>query len=229
MECTIDPLSGTSRNDVFLASPCLPLLLATGVVTAFAGTIAKEPITIRIFAPKGADVAPYDTMDYLNKYMELTGVKVIWEQVDSTQQDERFNVILASGELPDMFWNLNQKGYQAIRASGAAAPIQDYINEENTPNLVSIMKRVPSTVPEFREPDGSIYFLPMFDGPTSNNPTILRKDWLDKLGLELPVTLEDWHKYWVGVRDNDMNGNGDPGRDPLSVTGRRPWLVSAAG
>lgn len=203
-----------------ILSLALALLLCLAATALGEGTIAAEPITIRIFAPKGADVAPYETMDYLNEYMALTGVNVEWEQVDSGQQDERFNVVLASGDLPDMFWNLNQSVYQAIRSAGAVAPLQDYINAENTPNLIAITEQFPSTVPEFTEPDGSIYFLPLFDGLAANNPTILRLDWLEQLGLELPVTLDDWYAYWIGVRDNDMNGNGDATDEiPLSVTG----------
>lgn len=39
---------------------------------------------------------------------------------------------------------------------------------------------------------------------------MVRQDWLTALGLEPPETWDDWLTYWRGVRDNDLNGNGDP-------------------
>ena len=36
----------------------------------------------------------------------------------------------------------------------------------------------------------------------------IRKDWLDKLGLEVPETLDDFYNALVAFRENDMNGNG---------------------
>ncbi len=36
----------------------------------------------------------------------------------------------------------------------------------------------------------------------------IRKDWLDKLGLPMPTTVEEWINALRAFRDNDMNGNG---------------------
>ena len=36
----------------------------------------------------------------------------------------------------------------------------------------------------------------------------VRTDWLDQLGLERPVTIEDWENYWSLVKTTDLNGNG---------------------
>ena len=38
----------------------------------------------------------------------------------------------------------------------------------------------------------------------------IRKDWLDRLGLEIPTTVDELHDVLVAFRDNDANGNGDP-------------------
>src|SRR5699024_4084264 len=37
----------------------------------------------------------------------------------------------------------------------------------------------------------------------------IRKDWLDKLGMEVPETLDDWLEYFEAVKQNDMNENGN--------------------
>ena len=47
---------------------------------------------------------------------------------------------------------------------------------------------------------------------------MVRQDWLDDLGMDTPETWEDWLSYWRGVRDNDLNGNGDPADEiPLAL------------
>ncbi len=38
--------------------------------------------------------------------------------------------------------------------------------------------------------------------------TAIRNDWLDKVGLDAPVTLEDWHEMLTAFTFNDPDGNG---------------------
>ncbi len=180
--------------------------------------ISEEPITIRIFAPKGAEVVDYGEMDYIKKYCEATNINVIWEQPTQDMAKDRLNVIIASGDLPDMFWGVTDTQYEQLRQAGAIAPIQDYLDE--CPNLQKMMEEHPETRKYMIEPDGNMYAMPLMDGLTSNNPMVARKDWLDQLGMEAPVTKADWEAFWIAVRDNDLNGNGDPNDEiPLSGEG----------
>ncbi len=55
---------------------------------------------------------------------------------------------------------------------------------------------------------------------------MVRQDWLKALGMDTPETWEDWLNYWRGVRDHDLNGNGDPTDEipvafPQSADGER--------
>lgn len=36
----------------------------------------------------------------------------------------------------------------------------------------------------------------------------IRKDWLDKLGMEVPTTMDEFYNMLVAFQENDMNGNG---------------------
>ena len=179
------------------------------------GQISAEPITLRVFAPIGADITPYDQMDILVEHSRRTNVNVVWEQVNFHDQDERMNIVMASGEWPDMFWNIRSHNYLALRAGGIARDISEFINPETTPNLIARMNEYPEVARSIVGADGAIFQLPFIDANSSNDPTILRLDWLETLGLPMPVTLDDWFNYWVGIRDSDLNGNGDA--IPLTV------------
>ena len=194
--------------------------------------ISQTPITLRIFAPKASETPPFDLLVQFQKYSEYTNVSVEWEQPTFELQAERFNIILASGDLPDMFWNIsNRQGAMVnLRAAGAITPLQQFLTRENAPNFRKVVDDNPETVKAFMEPDGNIWFLPFFDGLASNDPTILRADWLEKLGLPLPVTKDDWLAYWRGVRDTDLNGQGAGTIIPLSApnntnAGFRSWVT----
>ena len=194
--------------------------------------IVANPITIRIFAPKDAQTPPYDELENFKKYSEYTGVNVIWEQTTFNTQDERFNIILASNDLPDMFWNIDNRNNKIItlRAGNAIIPLQKYLNRNDAPIFRKVVDENPETLKAFMEPNGDIWFLPFFDGLATNDPCILRGDWLDKLGLPLPVTKDDWLTFWRAVRDRGRELNGKDTIIPLStvstnsVNGFRSWV-----
>ena len=181
------------------------------------GQISYEPVHLRIFASAGIDTPMYNDIPHMFAHSERTNVFVTWEHVPFAQHDERFNVILASGNLPDMFWNIRSTGLQALRAGGAAADISPYLTRELMPNFNARIDEFPFITDAFTEVDGSVFFLPLIDGLASNDPLILRGDWLEYLNLPIPETLDDWFNYWVGVRDNDVSGTGLNNEIPLSV------------
>ena len=180
--------------------------------------ISAEKITLRIFSTKGVDVGDFNTFEYLNRHCEANNITVEWEQCSQDLADERLNVIVASGELPDMFWGLTEKQYSQLKQAGALAELQDYLAD--CPRFNKKIEEFPDAKKYYMEPDGTVYMMPMLDGLTANQPLICRRDWLEELGMDLPVTKDDWYQYWVAVRDNDMNKNGDPG-DEIPFTAEK--------
>ena len=80
----------------------------------------------------------------------------------------------------------------------------------------------------WKSSDGHIYTIPSVSMIRGSFSTQIRKDWLAKLGMTEPKTWEDWLKYWRGVRDNDLNGNGDKTDEiPLALAGGE-WAASEA-
>ncbi|MEC0330495.1 extracellular solute-binding protein [Paenibacillus macerans] len=65
--------------------------------------------------------------------------------------------------------------------------------------------------------DGKIYGL-YTERPSSRQGVILRKDWLDHLGLRAPQTLEDLYEVMKQFTYNDPDGNGK--QDTLGVVDR---------
>ena len=71
----------------------------------------------------------------------------------------------------------------------------------------------------WRSPDGHIYTIPSVSTIRGSFSMMVRQDWLKALNLDTPRTWEDWLTYWRGVRDNDLNGNGDPSDEiPIALS-----------
>ena len=53
--------------------------------------------------------------------------------------------------------------------------------------------------------------------------TITNTEWLDRLGMEMPTTLDEFYNMLVAFRDEDANGDGDPTNE---IPGRAPTPVA---
>ncbi len=70
-----------------------------------------------------------------------------------------------------------------------------------------------------------VYGTPTFtDCPTDviNTECVINKDWLNKLGLQKPTTVEELYDVLVAFRDKDPNGNGK--KDEIPMVGLRDSL-----
>lgn len=69
-------------------------------------------------------------------------------------------------------------------------------------------------------PDGNIYALPQINECYHCDNALklwINKAWLDKLGLQLPTTTEEFYQVMKAFKEQDPNGNGK--NDELPLTG----------
>ncbi|TBL71079.1 extracellular solute-binding protein [Paenibacillus thalictri] len=118
---------------------------------------------------------------------------------------DKMNVTLASGDLPDVMLIENPFAPNVVTAlrQGVFWDVTDQI--KNYPNLMAYPKDSWENV----KVEGKLY------GITRARPTdgqygtpILRKDWLDKLGLKTPETLDDFYNVMKAFTEQDPDGNG---------------------
>jgi putative aldouronate transport system substrate-binding protein len=49
------------------------------------------------------------------------------------------------------------------------------------------------------------------------SPLFIRQDWLDKLGLKVPATIDEWYTVLKAFKDRDPNGNGQRDEVPYAT------------
>ena len=142
--------------------------------------------------------ATYDEVPFFQEWQKVTGVKLNFIAPPAGQAKEALNILLASGDLPDMieynFLSDFPGGPEKAIADGYILKLNDLI-DQYAPNLKKFLQDNPDIDKMVKTDNGSYYAFPfirgdeylrVFQGP------IIRKDWLDELGLPVPETIDEW-------------------------------------
>ncbi|WP_274653753.1 extracellular solute-binding protein [Paenibacillus humicola] len=136
---------------------------------------------------------------FFQDWQKMTGVPLKFTTVPATKGNENLTVMLASGELPDMIEYNWQNGFpggpeKAIK-DGYILKLNDLI-DKYAPNLKKYLQEHPDVDKMIKTDNGSYYVFPFIRGDdylkVYQGP-IIRKDWLDELGLPIPETIDDWY------------------------------------
>jgi putative aldouronate transport system substrate-binding protein len=153
---------------------------------------------------------------YINKVEELTNTKLDIKVLPHVDFAKKLTLLFAGGELPDLLRNtgINSPEVAPAVEAGALQPLNELIDKYG-PN---IKKHIPD---EFWKSskiskDGKIYAIPQINPEPNPAVMYIRKDWLDKLGLEVPKTVDEYVNVLKAFRDKDPNGNGKNDEIPIS-------------
>lgn len=134
--------------------------------------------------------------------MEDTGVTIEFIHPVVGQEQENFNLMLASGDYADII-----ESKYALPATMLDDGIIIDLTEilpQYAPNLYNYLQENPEIDRQVKNDDGQYLLFPFIRPDpllqVSSGP-IVRKDWLDQLGMELPETIDEWTAMLTGFRD----------------------------
>lgn len=134
-----------------------------------------------------------------DKMYEMTNVQANLIQAPQASYGEKLNTTLASGNLPDIVYMYEDQMNLWIE-EGALLPLDDLI-EKYAPNFMKNLREGDEKQLVYPE-DGKIYGLPYMLRLPAQRTMGVRKDWLDKLGLKAPDTIEELEKVLTAFKDN---------------------------
>ena len=162
-------------------------------------------------------VTPAEELELVQDWAKETGVYFDWTTIPGEGAAEKINLMLSSGdELPDVFWNLGDgKSGNVVcqyEDQDVFYPTNELI-DSYMPNLKKVLDDNPNYRAEITAPSGNIYGFPyieeMLSCVLSPGPMVINKVWLDKLGLEVPETTEEFAECLKAFKEaGDLNENG---------------------
>lgn len=179
----------------------------------------KETMEFTSFSALDQEYALGDNVA-MKKAMEDANINITFDSVLGADITEKRNLVLASGEYPDMFFKagLNINDLNKYGPQGIFIPLEDMI-KQYAPNLSAKLDEMDAWQ-YITSPDGHIYSLPEISRPNGSNPAYwVDKKWMDNLGLQEPKSFEELYEVLKAFKEEDANGNGDASDEiPLTFT-----------
>lgn len=170
------------------------------------------------------------TQSTYNRFEDLKAIKMIEDKFNvdvefivangsNEEIDQQYLLMLSSGELPDVISYLNTEAYAGgipkLHAENVSIELNDLI-DKHMPNLKKIFEEHPEVARDMKTNDGKyLYFQRINPLETLTDimavgsaGIVMRQDWLDNVGLEVPKTIADWYQVLKAFKNMDPNGNG---------------------
>lgn len=177
----------------------------------------EETLSVWCFFPNDAMDGAKTLNDLpLGQNLEkLSGVHIDYTHPPTGGESESFNLLLASGELPDIImynWPIFPGGADKAINDGYIMQLNDIV-DEYCPDFKKALNEYDARK-FFSTDEGKLYYFPgIWNGNAVNTGGLmLRKDWLDDLGMSVPETIDEWHDVLAAFK------NEKGAQAPLSVT-----------
>lgn len=130
------------------------------------------------------------------KLMEKFGCTIEYQHPAQGQASEKFNVMIASGKLPDI---IEYNWVSAYPGGGEKAIetciVQELDLEKDAPNLYKYVQEHTDVDKMIKTDDGRYFGYPFIRGDKyllTSAGAMVRQDWLDDLGMSVPETMDEW-------------------------------------
>jgi putative aldouronate transport system substrate-binding protein len=205
-------MEGSMKRTV---SALVVLLMTTAMAFALGGqqaapTGGAQRITVEVF-DRGSDGGRSQahnnawTQWIQDKVRRDLNIEVTFIPVGRWSENTDIINLMASGSAPDLCYTYNNAMIDTFRDQGGVLNLSPLIDR-----LLPDMKRLlgddpakPGTEFIYRQrlDDGRQFSVQSYVTRLSQNNVFIRKDWLDRLGLPLPRTTQEYHDALVAFRD----------------------------
>lgn len=184
--------------------------------------IVNEPITLKAMV-RLSPSQPTDWNEIMvwQKYEEMTGIRIEWDEYTSADIEEKRNLALASDQLPDIFFRtvMPDNNIDMYGREGSFIRLNELI-DQYAPNIKRILDENPGIRKAISTDDGSIYSLPnLFDAPSIqvNRKLFINQEWLEATNQTMPTTTDELYEVLKAFRDGDPNQNQKVDEIPLTA------------
>ncbi len=193
-------------------------------------------ITVEIF-DRGSDGGKTDpTNNYYTdwikaKVLDELNIGVNFVAVSRWEETDQLNNLMAANTAPDVCLTYSYDLIANYRDLGGLTDLAPYI-ETMLPDLNEFLG--PDLALEGRQmiyrnmdnETGTVFSIPARRMNVAQVSTFIRKDWLDKLGLPLPTTTDEYYAALVAFKEQDPGGVGKGNVVPFTMTSDVRWRAA---
>lgn len=188
-------------------------------------TRMNQEVTLSYLIYEHTDWPVKDDTPVRDRMFEATNVRIESIVAPATNFDEKFNANIMAKKLPDLMMGNNINTLNEYGQKGVFLPLEDLI-AEYAPNInARLDERARKMV---TASDGHIYALPRFGQDRLRTAWLIRKYWLDDLGLEVPATTEEWIEVLRAFKEKDPGNAGDRLVPLMNRSGSSVFLLYSA-
>ena len=173
--------------------------------------ISQEKITLTYWYPNASSMgtlADYNDSEFFQWLEEQTNIHLEFIVPAAGEESTAFNNLFITGELPDIMYT--QPQYHMYRDGMDAAIDDGYIEDISqhldwAPNYVSWLNSIETAKKDVYTDSGKMYgfwsFWDNIEGGYADQGLSIRKDFLDKVGMDVPTTYDEWETVLTAFKD----------------------------
>ncbi|THV32867.1 extracellular solute-binding protein [Glycomyces buryatensis] len=167
---------------------------------------SDEPLeSLDIMAPYFSEVPPEEDDPIDKALSEVAGLDLSVQWVPNSDYAAKTNTVLAGDDIPDvMVIGGKDQSFVQTAEAGGFWDLTEHLASGDYPNLVTENPEVQ----EASSVNGKVYGV-YRARDVIRHSVIIRADWLENLGMDLPETTDDLYELARAFTEDDPDGNGE--------------------
>ena len=151
-------------------------------------------------------------------YEELLGIRVSYKWVvDASMYAQKLGLSVNSGDIPDMF-RVSPAQLHLFHEAGLLADLTDAYAAEASARTRDVLTQDPVSL-KAGTIDGRLWGIALTDAAVASAPLLwIRQDWMERLGIAAPTSMEDVIEIARRFTEDDPNRTGRSDTIGLAVT-----------
>lgn len=169
----------------------------------------EKPLELSIFMPNTAQI-DRSSSPVLDVIMQKTNTKITMVEAAGDEWKQKLSVLISSGTEPNLMLFGQGEIYMLNKyaADGFMVPWNDPASNLMQSSMPNASARIqPDAIAKLSNREGLLYALPQVRD-IGYGAYFVRTDWLTKLGMEKPTTLEEYKEMLRRFTEEDPDGNG---------------------
>ncbi len=165
-------------------------------------TITWMRNALNLMGPLGElGLSTLQDLEPVQELQKRTGITIEYTELDFWTSQEKMNVAIASGDYPALISDLQYTGGPTgALEDGVIVDLTDDL-AEFSPNYEYMINSNPEEAPIFRYDGKVLCYISPYENFAQNQGMVIRQDWLDEQGLEVPTTYEEMFETLKIFRD----------------------------